>query len=218
MEEISVYVYFIALSFLVSLTIYFSRKPIPFPIKLFPPFLGATLLVESTSQYLASKGVNNIALYNFFTTFEFGFYLYFISLVIHSSAAKKAIYATIVLYTLAAVINIRFYQGMKIFHSVTYSVGCLLIVIFCIYYFLELFRVSRSIKLKYNPTFWICSGLLFFYCCGFPLYAFINYWSSIQIVVDSFDEIFNIVNSFLYLLFTIAFLCIRSRKYTLSQS
>lgn len=216
MDEISIYVYFIALSFLVSLTIYFSGKPIPFHLKIFPPFLASTLTVESTSQYLAARGVNNIALYNFFTTFEFGFYLYFISLVVHSRTAKKIIYATIVLYSLAAVANILFYQGMKIFHSVTYAVGCLLVVIFGIYYFLELFRVSRSLRLKYNPTFWICSGLLFFYCCSFPLYAFINYWSGIQIVVDSFDDIFNIVNIFLYLLFTIAFLCIRSPKYTLS--
>jgi tellurite resistance protein TehA-like permease len=132
---------------------------------------------------------------------------------------KGIIRVTVVLYALAAVSNILFIQKMKTFHTVTYSLGCLLIVLFCIYYFFELFRLPKSVKLKHNPAFWICTGLLFFYCCGFPLYGLINYWSDIsKLILKNFDKIITILNIFLYTLFTIAFLCIRTRKYTLSPS
>ena len=86
---------------------------------------------------------------------------------------KKVIRIIMILYALIAIINIIFIQKMKAFHTVTYAFGCLLIVAVCIYYFFELFKIPKSVKLKNNPAFWICSGLLFFYCCGFPLFGLI---------------------------------------------
>ncbi|MGZ8557320.1 MAG: hypothetical protein ACXWWC_03260, partial [Chitinophagaceae bacterium] len=79
---------------------------------------------------------------------------------------KKIIKAVLLIYALTSTVNIIFIQKMKAFHTITYSLGCLLIVIFCFYYFLELFKLPKSVKLKNNPAFWICTGLLFFYCCG----------------------------------------------------
>ena len=217
MGFIKLYVFFIAASFLMSLVIYFRPRNPYFYLKLFPPFLFVTLAAEVIGLYWGSTGKNNLELYNFFTTFEFFFYLYIISLVISNKKVKRITRTTAILYVLVAVTNILFIQGMKRFHTVTYSLGCLLIVMFCIYYFLELFRVPKSVKLKNNPAFWICSGLLFFYCCGFPLYALINYWSDIsKLVVRNFGEIVTILNIFLYTLFTVAFLCIKTQKYTLS--
>ena len=127
---------------------------------------------------------------------------------------------TALFYLIVAVINISFIQKMKSFHSVTYALVCLLIVAFCIYYFYELFKRPKSVKLKNNPAFWICSGLLFFYCCGFPLFGLANYLSNISpLIIKNFYSIVIILNIFLYSLFTIAFLCrIKTRKYTLSPS
>jgi hypothetical protein len=124
----------------------------------------------------------------------------------------------IFLYTVAAICNIVFIQKMKTFHTVGYSVGCLLVVIFCINYFFELFQLPKSVNLVNNPAFWICSGLLFFYCCGFPLYGFIKLWTNVPLVVKNFNAIISLLNIFLYSLFTIAFLCIRTPKYTSSAS
>jgi hypothetical protein len=219
MAFLPLYMYFIALSFLVSLSVYLKPRTSFSYLKLFPPFLLATIVTELLGSYLWSRGKNNLTLYNFFTAFEFCFYLWIISLIISQKKVKRIIRMTIIFYAFAAVSNIFFIQKMKTFHTVTYSLGCLLIVLFCIYYFLELFKLSHSMNLKNNPAFWICSGLLFFYCCGFPLYGLINFWSGIsKLVLKNFDQIVTILNIFLYSLFTIAFLCIRTRKYTLSQS
>jgi hypothetical protein len=211
-------VYIIILCFLVSLSVYFKLDHSYLYLKLFPPFLLATILVEIWALYLGSMGKNNLTLYNFFTVFEFCFYLWIINLIINQKKMKRTIRVSIIFYVFAATTNILFIQKLKTFHTITYAFGCLLIVLFCIYYFFELFRLPKSVKLKNTPAFWICSGLLFFYCCGFPLYGFVNYWSGIKIIAKNFDKIFAILNIFLYSLFTIAFLCIRTRKYTLSPS
>ena len=219
MAFLSINIYIIALCFLVSLSVFFTQKTSFSYLKLFPPFLLLTLISESFGSYLGTKGIPNVLLYNLFSTFEFCFYLLIISLIIYDKKWKWFIRISIAIYTLVALANILFIQKSNTFHTMTYAIGCLLIVFFCIYYFFELFRVPQSEKLLKNPAFWICSGLLFFYCCGFPLYGLINSWSNIsKIVLNNFDTIVSILNFFLYSLFMIALLCFRTRKYTLSQS
>ena len=219
MSFLPFYIYFMALSFLISLTGLFPpRNRYPY-LKIFPVFLFATLIVETLGPYMASKGQHNVILYNFFTAFEFCFYLFVISLIISSKKVKNVIRIIIVLYALIAVGNILFYQGMNTFHTVTYSLGSLLVVGFCVYYFLELFRLPKSVELWNNPAFWICSGLLFYYCCAFPLFGLVNYWIGVsKLLLRNFSQIVTILNIFLYSLFSIAFLCVKTRKYTLSSS
>jgi len=218
LPSIRLYIFFIAISFLVSLSVYIRPKGVPAYLKFFPPFLLATLIVEITAVYITKYGKHNVTLYNFFTTFEFCFYMWILHMLVKNKRVRLILVSTIPIYAIAAVYNIIWKQGMDRFHTVTYSMGCLLIVIFSTYYFLELFRLPKSVKLANNPAFWICSGVLFFYCCGFPLYAFINFWIQFEWVVKSFNDIFNILNIFLYSLFTISFICVRTRKYTLSLS
>lgn len=213
------FIYFIGLSFFASLTVYFTSRPAELYLKLFPPFLFTTASIELLGHYLTSIGKYNLSIYNFFTVIEFCFYFFVLSQIVARPKMKMIIKSTIVVYAATALINIFFFQGTKMFHTVTYSIGCLLVVIFCIYYFWELFRLPKSIKLQKNPAFWICTGLLFFYCCGFPLYGFINYLVSISTLLrDNFFTIVTILNIFLYSLFTIGFLCrIETPKYTSSQ-
>lgn len=216
MSFLPLYFYFIVASFVASLFAYSSNRNTY--LKFFPPFLLLTIGIEYTGHYLRSVGQNNISLYNFFTVFEFVFYMILISIILRNIKAKKVIRISAFAYAAISISNILFFQGMKTFHTITYSLGCLLIVAVCIYYFLELFRSPRSVSLMSDPAFWICSGLLFFYCCGFPLYAFINFWAKVKWMAINFQKIVGILNIFLYSLFTIAFLCSKIRRSTSSLS
>ena len=218
MSFLPLYVYFICISFLASLSVYLMSTPAYRYLKLFPPFLLATIAVESIGSYIGSQRRSNLTIYNFFTVFEFCFYLYVISLIISNAKMKKVFIIALIAYGVIAVINIVFIQKLKAFHTVTYAFGCLVIVAACVYYFFELFKLPRSVRLINNPAFWICSGLLFFYCCGFPLYGMINFLSGIsRLIMRNFFSIIVILNIFLYSLFTIAFLCrLKARKYILS--
>jgi hypothetical protein len=211
-----IYTYFIFLCFLVSLSVFFNQTKNYFYLKILSPFLLLTFIAEIIGSYWASIGKNNLTFYNFFSTFEFCFYLIFLSLLIKAKRVKKIIFAITFLYAVSAFVNIIFIQQMKSFHSATYSMGCLLVVAFCIYYFFELFRFPKSNRLQFNPGFWICTGLLFYYCCGFPLFGLANLWiQNTKLLSNTFSEISSLINIFLYSLFTIGFLCIRTRKYTL---
>ena len=217
MSFLPLYVYFIFFSFVTSLSVYFFSKSSFFYLKLFPPFLLATLIAEIVGSYLSALRKPNVAIYNFFTVFEFCFYLYVISLIISNRKMKNTLLIVIALYSLTAVMNIVFFQGMGSFHTLTYAFGCLLIVGACMYYFFELFKFPNSIDLKTNPAFWICSGLLFFYCCGFPLFGFTNLIAGIsKLIMRNLYRLIIILNIFLYTLFAVGFICqLKVKKYTL---
>jgi hypothetical protein len=213
------YIFVLSLSFVVSLTVFYKLNPADSWLRYFPPFLLMTLFIEFLGLWLNENRRDNVIVYNFFTTFEFCFYLWIISLMIKNKSMKQWIRIILIVYALAATTNIIFITPKHRFHTVTYALGCLVVVAICIYYFYELFRFPGSLRLASNPAFWICSGLLFFYCCGFPLFGLFNYWDGIsKLVIKNFGKILTILNVFLYSLFTLAFLCIRTRKYTLSQS
>ena len=198
-----IHIYAIALSLLASLFIV-SSKDIPPFLKLFPFFLFLTLLVELTGAFLMAT--NNTPLYNFFSIFEFIFYLYIIKNIIHNKRIRKIITIVMVLYPIAALINIFFILGsVNKLHITTYSLGCLLIVIFSIYYFYELFKSTASVNLKREPAFWIITGLLFFYTCSFPIFGFANFISAV--IAKNIGGVLVIINVILYVLFAVAFLC-----------
>ena len=107
----------------------------------FPVFLLITLSVELYGIYLTdiNQNTSTTLLYNLFTTFEFTFYSWMVREIIINKKVKKIILFVIFFYPFVSLVNIFFIQGKSGFHSVTYAIGCLIIVAWCIYYFYELF-------------------------------------------------------------------------------
>ena len=177
-------------------------------LRFFPVFLFVTLLIEYYSWKLSESGKNNIIIYNFFTLAEFIFYLFFLKQVIAKFYRGVNISVIIIVYTVLAGINIFFIQGVKTFHTYTYLLGCLLIVIFCIIYFYHLFRSLRSDSLAKESSFWIITALLFFYACSLPILGITNFMTGIpsryyKIMLFTLD----FSNVLLYVLFTVGFIC-----------
>ncbi|MFT3826737.1 MAG: hypothetical protein QM731_22635 [Chitinophagaceae bacterium] len=207
MTALSFNVVFIIISTLISFVVYL-QKHTPLYLRLFPPFLVITVAVEIIGKLLADNGRSNVLLYNCFTTLEFIFYFYVLRSVIENARFRKLIGYLLIVYPAATFINIFFIIPKGYFHSITYAIGCLLMVGICIYYFFELFQLSRSMALVREPAFWICSGLLFYYCCSFPLFAMLNFMSGVSVVlIRNIDYILKYLNVLLYSIFSIAFVC-----------
>ncbi len=208
------FVFFIQISLLASLTTYFWEKQDLY-LRLFPLFLLVTDVVEILCSYLALHGGTTVIIYNFFEIFEFCFYFFALMRILQNKSAKKIVLVFSILYLFFALYNVLFGQK-SMFNSMSYSVGALLIVAFCIYYFLELFQLPHSVNLLRQPAFWICSGLLFFYTCTFPIFGLANFYGKApRVIINHVGAIINIINVFLYSSFTIAFLCgIKTRKST----
>lgn len=209
--NIDLMLYYITLSFellslLASITLYFQRG-VPRYLRLFPIFLLMTLSVELTAFVLAKQQIGTVFLFKIFITIEFEFYLYTVYHIIRGEKVKKFIIYALIIYPIVAIINISLVDK-NAFSSVSYSVGCLLTVTVCIYYFFELFRLPKAINLLREPAFWICTGLLFYYSCSFPLFGLFNFlFTASNIILKNVGLILLVMNILLYSLFTIAFLC-----------
>jgi hypothetical protein len=198
--------------FLASITLFFQAS-IPLFLKSFPFFMLITLVIEVISKLLMQKRVDVNLLFCVFTAFEFEYYLLIINFCIHNKRIKKVMLWLITIYPLLVLINLLFIQRGT-FNTNTYSIGCLLVVAASIYYFFEIFQSTHSINLVKEPAFWICSGLLFFYTCTFPLIGLWNHLHGLpHIILTNLGTILTLLNILLYSLFSIAFLCrMRFRK------
>ena len=99
-------------------------------------------------------------------------------------------------------------QGLNDWQSYSYLIGNLLIVGLTVYYFFELFKRPTFINLMKEPAFWICSALLFYYMCSFPVLSLVNILEKAPpILRNNLSTLMTLLNIMQYILFSIAFLC-----------
>jgi hypothetical protein len=199
--------YVIALGIIAGFTALIQRR-LPMNLWLFPFFLVYTLIIEIIGLRMAERVENNSALYSFNSVAATTYYMYLMLFIVHSKRARRVIWGMMILYDVISLTNILFVQKLETFHTMTYSLGCLLIVVVSMYYFFELFQVPRAIDLKKEPLFWIVAGLLFYYICTLPILGAVYYLFTFpDVIASSIEQIINILNVLLYSLFTIGLLC-----------
>ncbi len=193
----------------------FFQKGTPFHFKLFPFFLLFSLIIEIIAGYLINIGKHTTELYNIWDIIYFTFYIYLMSNIISEEKARKICHKMLLGFIIFAILNISFFQQINTYNSVTYAIGCLLIVALSVYYFYELFRLKQYLVLTREPSFWITTGILFYFPCSFPLVSSANFIQNIpNISIESLQSLLLLMNILLYSLFTIAFLCrIKIRKF-----
>lgn len=212
MSHLPTYLFFMipiasAIVFLSSLTIFFQPAPERY-LKYFSIFLFFNLLLDIATDYTAYNRIDNVFLNNISTLLIISFELFLLREIIYGKKAKKVMLGFLIAYPVVSLLNFFLIQTSAVFQSMTYAFGSLLIVTSCIYYFWELFQQRSSVNLVRQPAFWICSGLLFYYACTFPLFGLLNFVRSLpNIIIQNLYQIFILLNVFQYLSFTIAFLC-----------
>lgn len=179
--------------------------------KRFVYFLALTVLVEITGIVATElkKFELNTTIYNNYLTIEFCFYLYLVQSQIRRKIIRKSALWIIVGYGVIGFTNNVLLQGKSdSFSSMSYSLGCFFIISFLLYYFYELMLYPSSTTLKNQPSFWVCSGLLFFYTSTFAVFGLTNFISHLPNIVYNGISIFiTITNIVLYSMFSIAFVC-----------
>ena len=212
----SVSLFFLVACFVASLASFFQKHS-PLYLRLCPFYLLVTFLVQQIGNYMSRHGIHNALLYNYYSIFEFIFYFFILRQIIQNKRIKAVIFFILIIYPLTALFNIFYSRTGSAFNSETYAVGCILIVILCIIYFVGLFQLPKAANLKNEPAFWICTAILFSYVVTFPYWGLVNFTNAApKIILKNLMSILAIINILSYSLFTIAFLCrIRIRKSTL---
>lgn len=205
MKPFPVYLYFEVLSFLASLTLFF-QKGAPRYMKSFPFCLLVMVAIELIGWRTKNR-LSILWLYNLFIVVNSDYYLFLLWHFIKNGKARRVIWHSGWIYTVTALF-IFFFIQVNAFNTITFALGCFIIVVFCIYYFLELFQLPFSINLVREREFWITSGLLFFHCCSFMLFSFNNLLSKTSpAILKNVHYLLDMILILFYLLFTIAFLC-----------
>lgn len=210
----AVYIWLILISGIVS-TLVYSGKGFSLYLKIFSFYLLVTFFIDFIGGWRSDNGLPTVMLYNIYTTIQFVFLFWMLHCIIKGRRIKKILIHGLWLYPLLVFFNKLFLQDGQQFHSITYSLGGFLIVMITIIYFFELFQSDEPVNLIREPSFWICSGLLFYYACTFPLYALINFLQDpSNIIIKNLGSILAIVNILLYSSFIIAALCrIKTTKF-----
>lgn len=208
--------------FLISLSV-FARKPVPIYLKLFPLYFFLLMIVDKIIEYTTDLSIHNNILLNIWGPLEFSFYFFVISQVIVSRKVKKRIFYITMAFIIFAYINLFFFQQNDLFNPVNFTIGTVIAVIFCIYYFFELFQKTEAQSLVRLPSFWIVSAILFNVVLIFPIFALISFMNQLNkanqrtslIILNNIVAIFNIISVLTYTLYSIGFLCrIRTSKST----
>jgi hypothetical protein len=205
--------FFAGISFLASLTAFIRPRP-AFYLRLLSLYLLLDCLVETYTSYESLRRHNTLLINGLSSTLSFLVYIYLLREIIQLPKARRALLYCLWAFPLFFMINIFLVQKSGVFQSITYCLGCLLVVAASIYYFWELFQNKTYVNLLREPAFWICSGLLFYCACSFPVVALVNFISNLNLsLVRVLAFIIDLVYILLYLSFTIAFLCrLRPRK------
>ena len=218
MAHLSDYLFYIlpiasAIPFLASLTIFLQPTSERY-LRHFSLFLFVNCLIDTATDISAMHQINNLFLVNLQSMVVLSFQIYLVRAIVNGRKAKKVFLYFLLVYLLLSLANFFLVQKTIVFNTMTYGLGCLLIVSACIYYFWELFQSRYSVSLLRQPPFWICSGLLFYYTCSFPLQSLQNFIHALpNVILQNLLIIFILLNCFLYLSFTIAYLCrLKTRK------
>lgn len=79
-----------------------------------------------------------------------------------------------------------------------FALESLLLIIPCLFYFYELFKLLHPVKLNDHPSFWVVTGILFYNSCSIPLFLLLPF---IKNNLPSYYEIFISLNNILYGIF-----------------
>jgi hypothetical protein len=215
---------FIQLSiFIISLSL-FLRKPVPVYLRLFPVYFFCLMIMDKVIDYTTDHGMHNNIIINTWSIAEFSFYFFVLREIIVSTNVKKRIFYIIIAYAIFAFANLFFFQHNDLFNPINFTIGTVITVILCIYYFFELFQKTEAQSLMRHTSFWIVSGILFNVVLIFPIFALISFMDQLSkanqktsmIIFNNIVAIFNIISVLTYILYSIGFLCrIRTSKSTL---
>jgi hypothetical protein len=181
------------------------------------------MIVDKVIDYTTDHGIHNNIISNIWSIVEFSFYFFVLREIVVNMSVKKSIFYIIIVYAIFAFINLFYFQHNDLFNPVNFTIGTIITVVLCIYYFFELFQKTEAQTLTRLPSFWIVSAILFNVVLIFPIFALISFMDQLSkanqktsmIVFNNIVAIFNIISVLTYILYSIGFICrIRISKST----
>jgi len=198
-------------SALLSLKAWRSAWPVPY--KWFSALLLFVLLAESFAIYWPyyalhhAYSTNNLLIYNVALIPQYLLYMIFYYQVIRSAMVRRWIVAAAVLYFVFELVNTWFFQSIHDVQGNTILLAYVIIILLTVAYFDQIRKDTEIIKLSSHPLVWISLGALIFHAGDIPFMISLNYLNRNNSLATALSYIHLILNSVMYTLYIIAFLC-----------
>jgi len=131
-------------------------------------FAGA---MNAASGILAANKIPNLYLLHFYTIAELAFLLAFFNKVPQAGLSKKALLVTVVLFTIAGIINFLFLQRFNHFNTYTRPVEALIIAACCLAYFYH-YNPDEHKTWSGTGINWMITGMLLYFTGALLLFVF----------------------------------------------
>ncbi|WP_438426022.1 hypothetical protein [Aquimarina macrocephali] len=131
-------------------------------------------VVEIISNILWRKKINNLPLYHFFTVIHFLLIINIYRKVLSQTYSKLFFIVLGIGFTIFAIINTIFLQGLMTFNSNATTLMGAIIIFLALSYFYALLKEVKYSALETNPMFWINSGFLIYFSSSLILFFMNN--------------------------------------------
>jgi hypothetical protein len=140
--------------------------------------------LETFGAYTGDNGIQNVIYYNLlFVYLETILILYFFFWVFPIKKAKKYTAIAVFVFFIWSIIYSLFFQSLFVFHNVSYVIGGVLLISFCMYFFYGLMKEDwyQDKNLLALPIFWIVTMIMFFYSGSLLYFASFRFISGANI-------------------------------------
>lgn len=134
-------------------------------------FLWYTFAVDVIGATLGyGFSLKNFWVYNAYTISSFLFYFYWYYTILKSKNFKRTIVVFTGIFLVVAIVSL-FYQSWLEYHSYSFNVGALFVLVLTLFHFYQLLKSDEILIVKYKLSFWISTALLLFYMGMIPLFS-----------------------------------------------
>lgn len=206
----------LALSLIMSL-VYCFRKQCPPYLRVFPVYCFVSFSVEMLVNIYfygaRGPGVTYLTLYNLFTVFELSLFSWFLYHVIRSRRMRQVMILLLLLYGWFFIQYTRANDINRHLNKPAIVLESILLIIPCLVFFRELFIRPEPVDLLQEPSFWMVTGILFYFGSIFPYFLSMQYLETHGMITISrtLYTINNFSLAITHLLFIKGYTC-RTRK------
>lgn len=160
-------------------TIYYKKYSQSF-LRYFLLLLWLVAGVEFTMWALKNFEIRlqNKIVYNFLTTLQYIYYFLLYYNTIRKKKYKQWVLSFLIVFMVTVGLNFTFIQRLTLtapFHSYTYIIGAILLVVTIGLFFIEVLNTEKVLYFKSYLMFWISIGLVLFHASVIPFIVSINF-------------------------------------------
>ncbi|MCR9016902.1 hypothetical protein [Aquiflexum gelatinilyticum] len=171
--------------------------------------LALVSIVEFSGAFLARQGIRNHWVYNIgFAYGETILILIYLSLVLNGQKSKVILNFTALLFGIFGILNSLFFTPIDNFHNYSLTIGSILIIFGCFYFFFAVMTEDTywDEKLWQVPDFWCVSFFLLFYSASMLFFTFLyNIIEMEDAMWKQLNFVLKVIGGTMYLVFGLVY-------------